>query len=111
MRRRLMASARLVSGVLAVMLLVAWSAPPAAAEPAKASPPQAPLTKSVAAKVAALKPAPRAFQANTGSSGSSDRPFLRTPIGVIAVVAMTAGLAYAVRSAFKDNDPVHSPIR
>jgi hypothetical protein len=109
-RRRLMASARLVSAALAVILIAAWSAPPASAEPTRSGSSQGPLTKSVAAKVAALKPAPRAFQTNTGSSGS-DRPFLRSPIGVVAVIAMTAGLAYAVKTAFKDNDPVHSPIR
>jgi hypothetical protein len=32
-------------------------------------------------------------------------------MGIIAIVAMTAGLGYAVHSAFKDNDAVHSPIR
>ena len=111
MRRRLMASARPVSASLAVILLALWSAPPAAAAPAQPAASKAPLSKSVAAKLSTLKPAPRAFQANTASSGGSDRSFVRSPMGIIAIVAMTAGLGYAVHSAFKDNDAVHSPIR
>jgi hypothetical protein len=109
-RRRLMPSARLVSASLAVVLLVLWSAPPAAAAgPAKAS--KAPLSSSVAAKLSTLKPGAAAFQANTPTSTGSDRSFIRSPMGIIAIVAMAAGLGYAVRSAFKDNDAVHSPIR
>jgi hypothetical protein len=104
-----MASARLVSASLAVVLLVLWSTPPAAAGPVKAS--KAPLSSSVAAKLSTLKPGARAFQANTPSSTGPDRSFVRSPMGVIAIVAMAAGLGYAVRSAFKDNDAVHSPIR
>jgi hypothetical protein len=110
-RRRLMAPARLVSASLAVILLALWSAPPVAAAPAQAKTSQAPLSKSVAAKLSTLKPAARAFQANTATSGGSDRSFVRSPLGIIAIVAMAAGLGYAVHSAFKDNDPVHSPIR
>jgi hypothetical protein len=106
-----MAPARLVSSALAVILLAAWSAPPVAAAPAPPSLSKAPLSKSVAAKLSTLKPAPRAFQANAASTGGSDRSFVRSPMGIIAIVAMAAGLGYAVRSAFKDNDAVHSPIR
>ena len=112
MRRTLVASARPLSAALAVVLFFAWSAPPAAAGSSKASPTRTSLTRAVDAKVASLKPGTRAFQTTTATTtSSSDRSFLRSPVGVVAIVAMAAGLAYAVKTAFKDNDAVHSPVR
>lgn len=112
MRRRLMSSARPVAGGLAVLLALAWATPPAAAAEVAPNVTRAPLSSSVASQVAALKPTPRAFQTPTGTPGETDsRSFLKTKTGVFAVVVMTVGLGFAVRSAFKDNDVVHSPIR
>lgn len=114
MRRTMLSWARPVAGALVVLLMLAWAAPRAAAAEVKAAAGKAPLSASVAAKVAALKPAPRAFQAQTPPTQTTpdDRgSFLRSTTGRIALVVMAAGLGYAVYSAYKDNDPVHSPIR
>lgn len=110
MRRRLMTWARPVAGAVALLLVLAVVTPPAqAAEARSKNSAKAPLATSIANKVAALKPAPRAFQTPTG--GPDSRSFLRTPVGMVAVVVMAAGLGFATYSAFKDNDAVHSPIR
>jgi hypothetical protein len=109
-----MSTVRPVAGVLAMTLMFAWAAPAWAASPAKApaKAAKAPLSASLDARVAALKPLPRAMQAPAPPDASTgERSFLRTPAGVVAVVAMAVGLGYAVRSAFKDNDPVESPVR
>jgi len=109
----LTSSVRLVAALVACALMLAWTAPPLAAEP-QASSPTRPIAASVAAQVAALKPAPRLLQTQPAAAGATNpdsRPFLRTPLGVVAVLATAAGLAYAVKTAFKDNDPVHSPVR
>lgn len=112
MRRRLMSSVRPVAGGLAVLLALAWAAPPAAAAEVPVSATKAPLSASVASQVAALKPTPRAFQTPTAAPGESDsRSFLKTKTGIFAVVVMAVGLGFVARSAFKDNDVVHSPIR
>ena len=111
MRRRLMSWVRPVAGGLAVLLALAWAAPPAGAAEATAIPAKAPLSASVAARVAAAKPSPSAFQTPTASPGEADRSFLRSKTGVLAVIVMAVGLGIAVNSAFKDNNVVESPIR
>lgn len=114
MRRRLTPLARLVAGALTVSLALVWTAPLSAAEPVRATADARTLSASAAAQVAALKPAPRALLTQApaaGTTSSGDRPFLRSPLGIAAIVVTAVGLGYAVKTAFKDNDPVHSPIR
>jgi hypothetical protein len=107
-----MSWARPVAGSLALLLALAWAAPPAAAGEVQANPSKSPLSAAAAAQVAKMKPTPRAFQTPTGAPGESDsRSFLRSRTGVIAAIVMAAGLGYTVYSAKKDNDPVESPIR
>jgi len=89
-------------------------AAPAAADPQKAAPIKATLAASVRAQVAAMKVPPRAL-AQVGASPSAPqsegRSFLKSPAGIVAIVLMAAGTGYMIRSAFKDNDAVHSPFR
>jgi hypothetical protein len=106
--------ARLVAGALVLLLALAWAAPPAAAAEVKTNATKAPLSASVAAQVAAkplVRAVPHAMQAPAPAAPESKGSFLGSPTGKIAVVAMAVGLAFAVRSAFKDNDAVHSPVR
>jgi hypothetical protein len=94
------------------MLAFTWAAPPAGAAEVKTVPAgQTPISTSVAARLAA-RPLPRALQ--TPAPPASSDPggsFLRSRTGVVAMVVMAAGLGFAIRSAFKDNDAVHSPVR
>jgi hypothetical protein len=48
--------------------------------------------------------------AGAPTAGES-KGFFRTPAGKLAIVLMAAGTGYMVYSAFKDNDPVASPVR
>lgn len=114
MRRSSLSWARPIAGSLALLMMFAALPAASAAEAPRAGAAKASLASAVAAKVGSLKATPRAFQTATPSDTSTapdDRSFLSTGRGKVAVALMAAGLGYAAYSAFKDNDPVHSPIR
>jgi len=101
-----------LAGALALVLALGWAAPPAgAAENVGGS---KPLSAQAQAKIAQAKP--RAFQAATPGSptetaGVEKKSFFHSTTGIIATIGMAAGAAYAIHTAFKANDVVHSPIR
>ena len=113
MRRRFTSRATAVASALTLLFALAGTAPPASAAD-RTTAPKASFSTSLAAKVAGLKPTPRAFQAATPATtttATEGGSFLSSTTGKIAIVAMAAGLGYAAYSAFHDNNPVHSPIR
>ena len=116
MRRRLGSWARPIAGLLALTLGLAGAAPVAAAEATPQVAQPTTLSASVNATVAALpitagalaQATPAAQAAATTDTGKG---FFKTSAGRVALVLMLAGTSYMVYSAFKDNDPVASPIR
>lgn len=116
MRRRLTSWARPVAGVLALVVGMTLSAPPAFAAEGKPSTPRAGtsrLAATTAARLATLAPAPRAFAQTQAApaAGTDSKSFFSTPTGVAAIVLMVAGVGFAVYSANHDRKPVKSPIR
>jgi hypothetical protein len=71
------------------------------------------LASAAAKKVATLAIPERALaQAGPAAAvAEGDKSFFRTPAGVATIVLMAVGTGYMIHSAFKDNDPVHSPFR
>ena len=113
MRRRLGSWARPTAGLLALTLALAGAAPVAATEAAPPLTRPTTLSASANATVAAMpialaQAAPAAQASATTDTG---RSFFKTGAGKVALVLMLAGTSYMVYSAFKDNDPVASPIR
>jgi hypothetical protein len=106
---------RLIAATLVVLMGTVLAGPAAAGEPAvRALPTGAqPLRAAVATHLSHLVPDAKAFapQTSGGATGTENRPFLRTPAGVAAVVLMAAGAGYAVYSTSHDRKPVKSPIR
>lgn len=113
MRRILVSWARPFAGSLALMLGLTFGAPPiAGAEPNTALPTQTPLTAAANAKIATIKLPPRALaQAAPATAAGESKGFFKSKAGVAAILLMAVGTGYMVHSAFKDNDPVASPIR
>jgi len=113
-RRPIGSWARPIAALLALTLVLAGSAPVAAAEPeAKSSAAVQPSLRAAATATVAAKPLPvrAAAQATPAATASGDKGFFGTPAGKIALVVMAAGTGYMVYSAFKDNDPVKSVWR
>jgi hypothetical protein len=110
---------RLAAAVLATAVGTTLAAPPLAAAEASGLPSSPPSVRaqggSVSASAAALaaRPLPtRALRQTTATAGTDDgKGFLQRPAGVAALVLMGVGIGLMVRSAFKDNDPVHSQYR
>ena len=106
---------RAVAVGLVALTALTYSAPPASAgERVASARPSSSLAARAAASVANLKPTPRALAQAAGTpSASTDnsRPFLKTPMGIAAVLLMAAGASYVAISIGRDNKKVHSPIR
>lgn len=108
---------RAVAVVAALSTALALTAPPAFAGEAATRPMPAPARLSMAAATTGpliAAPAPRAFAqtaATTPAPDSDSRPFLKTRVGIAAIVLMVAGGAYTLYSVGHDSKPVHSPIR
>jgi hypothetical protein len=110
---------RLAAAVLALAVGLTFTAPPLAAAESSGQPSSSPSLSgrgsAVAASAARLaaRPLPaRALRQTAPAAGSDDgRGFFQRPAGVAALVLMGVGLGLMVRSAFKDNDPVHSQYR
>lgn len=114
MRRPLGSWARPVAALLALTLVLAVSAPVAAAEPEgkTAATASQPTLRAAATATVAAKPLPAKLAAQaTPAAASTDKGFFGTPAGKVALVVMAAGTGYMVYSAFKDNDPVKSVWR
>jgi hypothetical protein len=108
--------ARALAAALALMLGVAFVAPPranAGEVPQSATPGQ--LTASVAATLKTLPTDSRAVVQQTAPaaavSSEGGRSFFKTPGGAIAIALMAAGTGYMIYSASHDRKPVRSPIR
>ena len=114
-RRPLGSWARPITALLALTLVLAGSAPVAAAEPeAKgAAPASQPTLLATANATVAAKPLPAnvAAQATPAPAATGDKGFFGTTAGKVALVMMAAGTGFMVYSAFKDNDPVKSVFR
>jgi len=114
-RRPLGSWARHIAALLALTLVLAGSAPVAAAEPEAKAPVTAsqPTLLATANATVAAKPLPAnvAAQATPAPAATGDKGFFGTTAGKVALVVMAAGTGYMVYSAFKDNDPVKSVFR
>jgi len=113
-RRPLGSLARPIAVLLALTLVLAGSAPVAAAEPEATSPAPAsqPTLLAAANATVAAKPLPTRVAAQaTPAAATNEKGFFGTPAGKVALVVMAAGTGYMVYSAFKDNDPVKSVWR
>ena len=103
-----------LTGALVLLLGLTFAIPPVAAGESQAAPAPGKLAAAVGAKVAATPVPARALaQATPAPSPSTDdgRSFFKKPAGVATLVLMAVGTGYMIHSAFKDNDPVHSPFR
>lgn len=111
MRRSVSRTTRLLTGALATVVLGALTAPPCLAAPPVA--PQAPgnLRASVARLATPDASASARFTQEAGkeATGSGSRSFIHSPKGVVAVLMLVGGVAWAIASRSKD--AVHSPGR
>ena len=114
MRRPLGSWARPIAALLALTLVLAGSAPVAAAEPEAKAPVAAsqPTLLAAANATVAVKPLPANVAAQAAPApATTDKGFFGTTAGKVALVVMAAGTGFMVYSAFKDNDPVKSVFR
>jgi len=117
-RRRFGSWARPLSGLVALTLALAVTAPVTAAEAAPpVAQPHKTLAASAQATVAALPlPAVAHMKAQTNaapaaSTATGSKGFFSTGAGKAALVLMAAGTGFMVYSAFHDNNPVQSQFR
>jgi hypothetical protein len=105
---RYLKQARRLAGALAVVVGLTLVAPPAfAAVPAPAS---HPITAAATAKVAALPAASLAQAAPAAAPpASADKPFFKTPKGVVALVLTAGATAWLIQS--RNSNKVTSPGR
>ena len=94
--------ARPLAGALALAIGVTFAAPP----PSTAAP--RPIASAAEAKVAAL-PTSALAQAAPASTSTSDKSFIKTKKGAIAVVLLAGAIGYTAYSL--SNDRVKSPAR
>jgi hypothetical protein len=113
-RRPLGSWARPIAALLALTVVLAGSAPVAAAEARGAAPASKPTLLAAANAAVATKALPAGVSAQMAAApapSTEHKGFFGTTAGKLALVAMVAGTSYMVYSAFKDNDPVHSVFR
>ncbi len=108
MHDMLIRRSRPVAAALAVLLSVAFAAPPALAAGSAAAQQPVKLTALATAKVAAMSAAELAA-AQEAAPATESRSFFKTPKGVIALVLFAGATTFTFVS--KSRDRVKSPIR
>ncbi|HET7747030.1 MAG TPA: hypothetical protein VFM29_06990 [Vicinamibacteria bacterium] len=118
MRRHLAAWARPLAGLLALLMGLTFSAPPAAAAEAAASARPVASKPTIAdAAAKATRTVPRAALMQTTDApaatetADSASGFFGTTRGKLALVLFAGGIGWTIYSAKNDRDPVKSPIR
>lgn len=104
--------ARPLAGGLALVLVMALSAPLAAADQPAPRPPAAPIAASTATVVAKLGPPPaRALAQDAGAVASTDSgdSFFGSTKGRLAVALLAAGVI--ITAVSRNKDAVQSPAR